>query len=167
MKHRLSLCLHPWLLLGWVGLLGFFFAEVEIQIEGGAGWAANLPTWRVEEHWLLDIFWGSRPLTGYHAWVFSFMALIFHLPVFVYGHWTLKVEARIFGCLMAFWVIEDFLWFMLNPAFGLVKFHPGLVPWHKHWFFLVPLDYAIFSIVGLFLIWYSFHNKDREEIGPF
>ncbi|WP_407669535.1 hypothetical protein [Paraburkholderia heleia] len=41
---------------------------------------ANLPTWRIEHHWLLDIFWGSRPMTGYHAWVFPFMALFFHLP---------------------------------------------------------------------------------------
>ena len=27
----------PWLLLLWIFLLSFFFAQVEIQIEGGAG----------------------------------------------------------------------------------------------------------------------------------
>ena len=42
----------------WVSLMAFFFAEVEIQIEGDAGWATSLPTWRIEQHWLLDIFWG-------------------------------------------------------------------------------------------------------------
>jgi len=57
--------------LGWVALMAFFFAKVEIQIEGAAGWASALPTWRIESHWLLDIFWGGRPMTGYHAWVFS------------------------------------------------------------------------------------------------
>ncbi len=52
------------LTLCWVGLMAFFFAEVEIQIEGGAGWATSLPTWRIEQHWLLDIFWGGRAMTG-------------------------------------------------------------------------------------------------------
>lgn len=68
--------------LFWVALLGLFFAQTEIQIEGGAGWAANLPTWRIEHHWLLDIFWGGRPMTGYHAWVFPFIAMFFHFPFF-------------------------------------------------------------------------------------
>ena len=70
------------LTLAWVLLLGRFFAQTEIQIEGPAGWAANLPTWRVEQHWLLDIFWGGRAMTGYHAWVFPFIALFFHCPFF-------------------------------------------------------------------------------------
>ena len=39
-----------------VFLLGFFFAKLEIAVEGDAGWAENLPTWRIEGHWLLDIF---------------------------------------------------------------------------------------------------------------
>ena len=76
------------LLIFWVVLLGFFFAQVEIQIEGAAGWAANLPTWRIEQHWLLDIFWGGRPLTGYHAWVFSFIALFFHFPSIFMQQWS-------------------------------------------------------------------------------
>ncbi len=68
--------LHLLLLLAWLLLLAFFFAQVEIQIEGARGWAASLPTWRIEGHWLLDLFWGGRPLTGYHAWIFSFMLLV-------------------------------------------------------------------------------------------
>lgn len=82
----------PWLLLAWVALLAFFFAQVEIQIEGPAGWAANLPTWRVDKHWLLDIFWGGRAMTGYHAWVFPFVALMFHLPVFLRGRWSWRMR---------------------------------------------------------------------------
>jgi hypothetical protein len=53
--------------------LAYLFARVEVEIEGEAGWAANLPTWRIEEHLLLDIFWGGRALTGYHLWMFSFI----------------------------------------------------------------------------------------------
>lgn len=47
MKNR---ALHCALLLLWIGVLGLFFAMVEIQIEGAAGWAASLPTWRIENH---------------------------------------------------------------------------------------------------------------------
>lgn len=65
----------------WVLVMAFFFANAEIQIEGGAGWATSLPTWRIEHHWLLDIFWGGRAMTGYHAWVFTFMALVFYSPL--------------------------------------------------------------------------------------
>jgi hypothetical protein len=156
MEFHVAAWLHPCLLMGWVALLSFVFAKVEIHIEGDAGWAANLPTWRIEEHWLLDIFWGGRPMTGYHAWMFSFMALVFHLPIFLYGSWTLTMEACILGCLMFFWVLEDFLWFAMNPAFGLTKFRPGRVPWHKYWVCFVPTDYVVFTFVGCLLFWYAF-----------
>jgi hypothetical protein len=156
MELQVSGWLQPWLLIVWIGVLSFFFAKVEIHIEGEAGWAAKLPTWRIENHWLLDILWGGRPMTGYHAWVFPFMALIFHLPLFIHGRWTLHLEARVLGGLMLFWILEDFLWFVLNPAFGIKKFRPQFIPWHPYWFFLVPVEYVVFTTVGLFLIWYSF-----------
>lgn len=71
--------------LAWVVLLAFFLAQVEIQIEGSAGWAAGLPTWRIEDHWMLDLFWGGRAMTGYHAWMFPFIALFFHFPLLFHG----------------------------------------------------------------------------------
>lgn len=149
-------------LLLWVGLLGFFFAMTEIQIEGASGWAASLPTWRIEQHPLLEIFWSGRPLTGYHAWVFSFMAIAFHLPLAMLGRFSWRLEARCLGALMLFWIIEDFLWFILNPAFGLARFAPHCIPWHKNWLGCVPTDYVTFSLVGLALLIWSFvaGNKD-------
>lgn len=45
----------------YVGILALFFAKVEIMIESADGWAIALPTWRIESHPLLDIFWGGRP----------------------------------------------------------------------------------------------------------
>lgn len=152
----------PWhvaLTLIWVVLLGFFFAQVEIQIEGPAGWAANLPTWRIEEHWLLDIFWGGRAMTGYHAWVFPFVALFFHLPLFFMGRWTLALQCRVIGCIMLFWIVEDFLWFVLNPSFGLQRFSPQHIPWHKHWLGFAPTDYWMSLGIGSLLLWFSWREK--------
>jgi hypothetical protein len=146
------------LLLLWIVLLGFVFAKVEIQIEGKDGWAASLPTWRVEKHRLLDIFWGGRPMTGYHAWMFLFMALAFHLPLFLNGGIDLATETRIIGSLALFWIVEDFLWFVLNPAYGLRRFRPEAIAWHKRWIGPVPTDYVAFVCVGLALVWFSYQG---------
>jgi hypothetical protein len=129
--------------IAWVLLMALFFAMLEIQIEGGAGWAAQLPTWRIESHWLLDIFWGGRPMTGYHAWAFSFMALVFFAPLAFNGRWTWPDAARALAGLMLFWIAEDFLWFVLNPDFGLARFAPAHVPWHKRWWLGAPIDYWV------------------------
>lgn len=151
----------PALLLVWITLTAIFFAEVEIQIEGPSGWAASLPTWRIEHHWLLDIFWGGRPLTGYHAWAFSFMFLVFHLGVFIAQKWSWRIETRIIASLMLFWIIEDFLWFIFNPAFGISNFSPDKVSWHTHWFMGIPADYWNFTIVSAILMWLSYAKLEH------
>lgn len=147
------------LTLAWVVMLAYFFAHAEIQIEGGAGWAANLPTWRIEQHWLLDVFWGGRPMTGYHAWLFPFITLFFHLPLFFIGHWSWRAECLVLACIMLFWIVEDFLWFLLNPAYGLARFHAEAIPWHKHWLWIAPADYWIFSSVMFLLLWISVRKR--------
>jgi len=151
-----SYWIRPFFLIAYLFLLGFFFANVEIQIEGAAGWAAKLPTWRVEHHWLLDIFWGGRPMTGYHAWIFPFMLLVFHLPTIMLSSWSWQIEIRIIGCVALFWIIEDAFWFILNPAYGLAKFNPQQVPWHIHWWGPMPTDYWSFGAVGLAGIFMSY-----------
>lgn len=148
-------------LLAWVLMLSFFFAQVEIQIEGTAGWAANLPTWRIEQHWLLDIFWGGRAMTGYHAWVFPFIALLFHFPVVLAERWSWRAEYRILACIMVFWICEDFLWFILNPAYGWPRFTPQDVPWHKHWLLGAPNDYWISLSLAATLLFFSFRKQEQ------
>jgi len=146
------------LLLSSVFILSFFFAKVEIQIEGAEGWAVNLPTWRVEQHILLTLFWGGRAMTGYHAWVFSFIAIIFHFPLAMMGVWSGLLEARVIASIMLFWVMEDLLWFVLNPGFGMANFNPKTVTWHPNWIFGAPVEYWGASVLGLLLMGYSFYS---------
>jgi len=142
--------------LAAVLVCAYFFARVEVEIEGDAGWAANLPTWRIEKHPLLDLFWGGRAMTGYHAWMFSFIGLFFHFPLCFMGQWSLQLEARVAACVMLFWVTEDFLWFVINPAFGLGRFRQHIVHWHKHWAWGAPVDYWIFGALSVLLFWYAY-----------
>lgn len=159
MSDRLFPAVHLALLLGAVTVLAWLFALTEIQIEGGAGWATNLPTWRIEHHWLLDVFWGGRPMTGYHAGIFSFMALAFHLPAALFGTWSWRLEARALGSLVLFWAIEDALWFVFNPAFGIARFTPAQVPWHPRWWFGLPVDYWMAVALATVLYYLSFRRR--------
>jgi len=147
------------MLVAAVAVLAVFFAQTEIQIEGAAGWAANLPTWRIEKHWLLDIFWGGRAMTGYHAWVFSFVALMFHFPLVFMRAWSLRLECRVVACIMLFWTTEDFLWFVFNPAFGVGRFGPEFIPWHHHWWLFAPADYWIGIGAALVLMFFSYRKS--------
>lgn len=141
------------LLIIWILILAFFFAKVEIHIEGDNGWASALPTWRIEEHWLLDIFWGGRPMTGYHAWIFPLIILFFHLPFFFYGTWNWVYELKALASVQLFWLFEDFLWFVLNPAYGIRKFRKAHIPWHKRWVLFMPIDYWFYGILAMIMLW--------------
>lgn len=137
--------------LAWVLVMAFFFAKVEVQIEGGVGWAGALPTWRIESSPWLDLFWGGRPMTGYHAWVFSFMALVFFSPLAFNARWAWRDIGLAFAGLSLFWICEDFLWFLINPAYGWARFSPEAIIWHKRWLWGLPVDYwvGIFASAAL------------------
>jgi hypothetical protein len=140
-------------LLAFVFFAALVFAKLEIEIEGQHGWAAMLPTWRIEKHFLLDLFLGGRPLTGYHVWAFLFVLLSFHLPFFfVPGSWSVRRELHAIGSYTLFWIFEDVLWFLLNPHYGWRKFTRENVWWHKRWVLGLPADYWVLGALALTLL---------------
>ena len=141
----------------FISLLAFWFSKVEIQIEGNEGWAKNLPTWRISNHFLLKIFFGGREMTGYHAWVLSFIILFFHIPAFFMHSWSWLMESRTMGGFILFWIFEDFLWFVLNPQYGIRKFKKDFIPWHPRWFMGAPIEYWLFLPIGFFLVGLSYY----------
>lgn len=130
--------------------LSLCFAEVEIAIEGPHGWAENLPTWRLPaDHWTSH-FLGGKPLTGYHFWVITFVFSILHVPyLFVAPTWAM--EMRILAFFALFWVVEDFLWFVRNPAYGLANFNAEKIWWHRTWWGAAPRDYYVGLAVSMAL----------------
>jgi hypothetical protein len=131
------------------------FALLEIQIEGQHGWASALPTWTVSNKWTRLVL-GGRPFTGYHLYVQLFFLLMLHLP---YGLGLLSpsihVELRLLSFGVLFWILEDFLWFVFNPAFGIRKFSRSAVWWHSHaWWWIMPREYWLFTPIGIALyVW--------------
>ena len=125
------------------------FARLEIQIEGPNGWAANLPTWRISNRWT-KLFFGSRPLTGYHFWMLIFVFLMVHAPLVLQTSlWSWGMELRVVAFYIMFFLAEDFLWFVLNPAFGIRRFRREHIWWHApQWWWVMPRDYWVFGMVG-------------------
>ena len=136
-------------------VLSSLLAAMEIQVEGTQGWAASLPTWRMDNRFSKALLSG-KPLTGYHFYLFSFVFVFVHLPFFSgLAPWTLGHELRVMAFNFLFWVAEDFLWFIFNPAFGLSKFKREHIWWHAPtWWIIAPRDYWVLTPmgIGLYLI---------------
>jgi hypothetical protein len=144
------------LFFGFLLISATLLALVEIQAEGEHGWGEKFPTWRVRNR-LTRLLWGERPVTGYHLYLNLFVLVILHFP-FAAGfvHWTGRLEYRVVAFLVLFWILEDFLWFVLNPAFGWRRFTREVVWWHaKNWWGFMPADYWVALVVGSGLYWMS------------
>jgi len=135
-----------------LGLLAVVMAAVEIEIEGPYGWAEKLPTpYRVSGPLarLFGLVLGGKPLTGYNLLLFAATLVAFHLP-FAFGvAWTVATELVVLAAWIAWSALWDFLWFLLNPAYGWRRFRPGNVWWHSRWLWRLPLDYSVAVVVSL------------------
>jgi hypothetical protein len=131
---------------------------LEIQIEGKNGWAKELPTWRIypknTPKIISSLFAKDRPLTGYHTYLFSFIFLIAHFWILT-TKWNFKTELLTLAFFAGFTTIEDFLWFVLNPNFGISKFNSKHIPWHSTWFLYLPVSYYPVIILTFLLYFFS------------
>jgi hypothetical protein len=76
------------------------------------------------------------------------------LPLVIYGF-----NLKLFGVLLTGYffgaILEDFLWFVVNPAFPFKNFNSKKVKWHK-WVKIfnieIPKGYFFYLVLGL-LTW--------------
>src|SRR6185369_8078240 len=137
-------------LLLFVIAIAAVVAELEIQIEGEKGWAGALPTWRINNKATSFILGGAyHPLTGYHFFLGLFVITFFHFPFVLGLSWSGAIEFKIIAAFSLFWLIEDFLWFVFNPSFGISRFKPGEIPWHQRWIWRLPFSYYKFFLLSL------------------
>ena len=134
-----------------IGLLIYMaaWAIIEIEIEGRRGWSEGTETWyrfTGTAARIYMVFTGGKPLTGYH------LAMnVVNITAFWY--WTRSLGATLTAWIL-FAVIEDFLWFVANPAFGVRKFTAEAIWWHrKAWWLIAPREYFLMGglAVGLYL----------------
>jgi len=137
--------------------LAALFALVEIQTEGPHGWAAHLPTWRIDNRFTRLVLSG-KPLTGYHLYLLLFSLMMAHLPFAIdLSEFSWRAEARVISFLMIFWILEDFLWFVLNPHFGIRRFRREAIWWHAPaWWWIAPRDYWLWTPAAILLYLVSY-----------
>ena len=133
-------------------LISVVFALLEVQIEGTGSWAKNLPTWRINNPFKKYLAWPTL-IDGYHLYLWMFLILMFHLP-YAFGIPFSKVtELTIIEMLLIVLFLEDFLWFVFNPAWGIKKFFSEEIPWHGKRFLFLPQNYWLsFAILAVFEI---------------
>lgn len=143
-------------------ILAFFLwallsAALEVHIEGPHGWARSLPTWRRTHggrlfRFVQAAFFGGRPVTGYHCCMFALQLAAFHLCYFQGTPLTWSNECMTLALFFLVCPTWDFLWFVLNPAYGLKRFKKEEIEWHagRWWVFgLFPVDYAVGALISL------------------
>ena len=134
------------------------FAALCVNAEGEAGWGGNLPAWEPvnpDASWLKILSWTillGREVNGFVLFAITFFIGAFLLiPIWGWTHEkTLNLqELYELICFFAiFSVIEDFIWFLINPTYGLIKFSPNFIPWHPYWLWIMPIDYYLGIIVA-------------------
>ncbi len=130
-------------------VMALVIAGLEIEAEGKYGWAEKMPTWYRTDGWVARLYglaMAGKPLTGYHSFMFILPLLIFHSQFFQGLTWSLNQELLIFSLYFAFAPLWDFLWFVLNPHYGLENFNKEKIWWHAKSYWIlgkVPLDYVL------------------------
>ena len=149
MNHVLFFC--------YLFITSSVFALLEIQIEGKNGWAAELPTWRLAKQlkgWMRVFIDPKKPITGYHVYLWTFLFLLSHLP-FLLIKWNIQLELLVLSYYWLLLTLEDFLWFIYNPHYGIKKFNPKNITWHTVWLFGLPLQYWVKIPIGVVLYLYG------------
>jgi len=81
--------------------------------------------------------------------------VLISLPLVVSG-FSLRLAGILLSALFLGCLVEDFLYFIVNPYFGLKKFNSKNVKWHfwlKLGKFEIPVSYLL-SIILALLSWY-------------
>ena len=133
-------------------LFCLLLAVFEIQIEGKYGWAAKLPTWRPSRgKWYSKLYgkiMSDKDLTGYHLCVFTLVLVFLHRPYFAGQDWSWSAELGTISLFFLISITWDFLWFVLNPHYGLRRFKAKYIWWHKKWFLFMPVSYYSALIIS-------------------
>jgi len=110
----------------FVLIFATLWAWMEVEIEGKYGWAQKLPT--------SCAFWGW---TWYHVSMNFIVLIVLYRSLrcvqFEQG-WTSLVCFALYT--VAWFVVEDVLWFTFNPSYGIKRYTVADIPWHasKPWF---------------------------------
>lgn len=136
----------------WVYLAMIAMSFWESAVEGRKAWDRGKLGWKINL--------GKYCLPAYHFFVFLVMwPLLLTLPLVIYG-WDLRLLGILISAYFSGMVIEDFMWYVVNPA---IKFSESFnskfanyYPWLKFGKLEIPALYLIgiaVSIISWYFLW--------------
>ena len=124
----------------------------ESRVEGRNAWDKGKLGWVIR-------FRKNLSIPAYHFFVFWIMwPLLLTLPFVIHG-WNLKLFGILLSAYFSGMVLEDFMWFVVNPVVKFKEFNPEFAhyyPWIKIGKFQIPLFYVlgiIIAVLSWLFIW--------------
>lgn len=122
----------------WAAMIANSFWEA--YVEGKHAWDEGKLGWK------LDL--GFIKLTAYHFWLFWVMwPLLLSMPLILTG-WNSELFGILASAYFSGLVVQDFFWFVVNPAFDLKHFDPKHVKWYP-WLSIGRIHIPLFYLVGI------------------
>jgi hypothetical protein len=121
----------------------------EAYVEGRNAWDKGKIGWKLKL--------GKFKFSGYHFFLFWIMfPLLLTLPLIING-WDYRLFGMIISAYLSGMVIEDFMWYVVNPKVKFKEFFSTFsdyYPWirfkkHK----IIPIGYIVGILVSV-LVWY-------------
>lgn len=134
----------------YIQLIFVSIAFWESYVEGYNAWATGKLGWKVR-----ITFMKKEPITAYHLFLYLITIPMFlALPLLIFGfNW--HIFWLLLGNFFLGLVVEDFLWFVVNPVWGGLKnFNSKKVNWHsfvKVGNFEIPDFYIIFILFAILI----------------
>lgn len=132
-----------WIMAGFIS-----WSFWEAYIEGKNPWGKKQCGWKFK---LTKNF----TLTAYHFWLNVMFIFFLSLPVVIYG-WDWEIAGIITSAALIGFIVQDFLWYAINPHYSFKKFNPkdaGWYPWVNLGIIKIPKTYIIGIVLAL-LSWY-------------
>ena len=132
----------------WVAFIAISFWEA--YMEGRSAWAKDSIGWRIN-------ITKNISLTGYHFFLFWVMIPLFMTLPLVIGGWNLRLLGILISAYFSGLVIEDFMWFVVNPVVSIKEWGPKFVdyyPWIGFGIFKIPVYYLLDILIALLSWWF-------------
>ena len=93
--------------------------------------------------------------TAYHFWLFYIMYPLLLLLPFIICGWNPKLFGVFVSAYFSGLVIEDFLWYLVNPAVKIRRdFNSKFAKWHP-WIKIINIEIPLFYLLSLFIAFLS------------
>lgn len=141
---------HEWLIFFTIQAAMACWAVWESYLEGKSGWTWNPAWWRIKLP-------GGYFYTAYHIWAFWIFGplVIIISPQVVAGFSSRLTLVLLFSYLVGT-ILEDFLWFVVNPVYSFKKWNPkdtAWYPWMNAGFLQLPWSYVLKGLISLIIFY--------------